>query len=85
MPLPDNTILAEQLPKREWLIKKNGYFYRPERSGYTRDVIAAGLYTEGEARAEAAIEPDCMAAIHASEFAVPIEAARELLSRFTFI
>ncbi len=85
MALPDCTILAEQLPRREWLIRKSGYFYRPDRSGYTKDVIAAGLYTEAEAKAEAAIEPDCMTAMHASEFAAPIRAARDLLDRFTFI
>lgn len=85
MGLPSHAILAEQLPRREWLILKGGYFYRPDRSGYTRDVIAAGLYTEAEAKAEAAIEPDCMSAVHAMAFAAPIRAGRALLARFAFI
>ena len=87
MALPSNTLLAEEIehPKREWLIRKRGYFYRSDRCGYTKDVIAAGLYTEAEAKAEAAIEPHCMSAIHASEFAAPIKAARALLDRYDFI
>lgn len=43
-----------------WLIKKGGYYYRPNRSGYTREVSAAGRYTRVEADREAAIEPWCM-------------------------
>lgn len=86
MALPSNTILAEQeVVRREWFIRKNGYFYRPDRRGYTKDVIGAGLYTEAEAKSEAAIEPDCMSAVHASEFAATIKAGRALLARFAFI
>lgn len=48
--------------ERNWVIQKRGYFYRENRSGYTREISAAGLYTEDEARREASIEPDTMAA-----------------------
>lgn len=42
---------------RVWLIKKDGYYYRPNRSGYTREASAAGRYTRAEADREASIEP----------------------------
>lgn len=58
---------------RDWLIRKNGYFYRPNRCGYTQEVIAAGLYTEAEARAVALVEPESISAHHISEWAVPVE------------
>lgn len=54
--------------KRDWVIRKGGYFYRPNSQGYTTDIGEAGLYTEDEAKAEAAIEPDNMRAAHESEF-----------------
>lgn len=82
--LPSDTILAEQLPRREWMIRKSGYFYRPGRCGYTSEAIAAGLYTEAEATAEARIE-DTISAHHASEFASDVRRARSLIERFTFI
>ena len=54
---------------RDWVIRKAGYFYRPNRSGYTAEISAAGRYTEAEAKAEASIEPWSMSAHPASEFA----------------
>jgi len=51
---------------RDWVIRKNGYFYRANRSGYTQEIVAAGLYTEAEAKAEARIEG--ITAHRASEF-----------------
>lgn len=48
----------------EWLIRKDGYFYRPNSSGYTTSKFEAGRYTKAEAEAEAAVEPWHMKAIH---------------------
>lgn len=45
-----------------WVIRKSGYFYRPNRCGYTQEVSAAGHYTEAEAKAEASVEPHSMSA-----------------------
>jgi hypothetical protein len=59
---------AGREPAKDWVIRKNGYFYRPNRSGYTHEICAAGRYTEAEAKAEAAIEPWCISAHLASEF-----------------
>lgn len=70
--------------KREWFIRKNGYFYRPDRAGYTQEPAAAGLYTEAEARAETRIERT-ISAHHASEFAPDIRHMRDLVQRFDFI
>lgn len=53
--------------RREWLIRKNGYFYRPNRAGYTCEKVAAGRYTKAEADAEAAIEPHNFTVLHESE------------------
>lgn len=52
---------------REYLIRKNGYFYRPNRAGYTLEKAAAGLYTRAEADLEAAIEPENFTVLHESE------------------
>lgn len=79
--------LRAQLPADKgavWLIRKGGYFYRPNKSGYTGEKPAAGRYTEADAKAEAAIEPDNMSAHLASEFPDPpmsisVEDARVLL------
>lgn len=55
----------------QWVIRKRGYFYRPNRAGYTDDINQAGLYSEQDARAEAAIEPWQISAHHVDEFAPP--------------
>lgn len=52
----------------EWLIRKDGYFYRPNCQGYTTHKHEAGRYSEAKARAEAAVEPWHMKAIHESEW-----------------
>jgi len=52
--------------KREWLIRKGGYFYRPNCAGYTTRKIEAGRYTKAEAEREAAVEPWHMFALHES-------------------
>jgi hypothetical protein len=69
-------------PVKDWLIRKNGLFYRPDRSGYTADVIYAGLYTEDEAKAEAHKEPHTMSAVHVSQFADQISEAGHMVTRF---
>jgi hypothetical protein len=53
---------------RDWLIRKGGYFYRPDFCGYTTRKDQAGRYTEAEARSEAAVEPWHMKAIHEGEW-----------------
>jgi len=52
---------------REYLIRKNGYFYRPNRAGYTLEKVAAGRYTKSEAEREARIEPENVAVLHESD------------------
>lgn len=59
--------VAELVGRHEWLIRKNGYFYRPNRSGYTMEKVAAGRYTKAEADAEASIEPENFKVLHESE------------------
>lgn len=49
---------------REWLIKKDGYFYRPNFCGYATSKFEAGRYTKTDADREAAVEPWHMKAIH---------------------
>jgi hypothetical protein len=65
MPRAENVCgpCSEGEPNRQWLIRKRGYYYRPNRAGYTASVAEAGRYTEAEAKAEAAIEPAIMQAI----------------------
>lgn len=46
-----------------WLIRKRGYYYRPDCRGYTGSVHEAGRYTEEFAKREAAIQPDIMEAV----------------------
>ena len=50
-----------------WLIRKGGYYYRPNRAGYTTSRAEAGRYTEVEARKEAEIEPWHMSAVPADD------------------
>lgn len=52
---------------REYLIRKGGYYYRPNCSGYTTSKFEAGRYTKAEAEREAAVEPWHMSAIHQDE------------------
>lgn len=52
---------------REYLIRKGGYYYRPNSHGYTTRKVEAGRYTKAEADAEAAVEPWHMSAIHQDE------------------
>lgn len=59
--------ITPELEPREWLIRKRGYYYRPNRAGYTASVAEAGRYTEAEAKAEANIEPKIMSAVHELE------------------
>lgn len=54
-----------------WLIRKDGYFYRPDCSGYTTRKDEAGRYTEAEAKREASVEPWHMSAILADDVPDP--------------
>lgn len=54
--------------KAEWLIRKDGYFYRPNCQGYTTHKHEAGRYTKEKAEKEASVEPWHMKAIHESEW-----------------
>lgn len=60
--------MTDLVERREWLIRKSGYFYRPNRCGYTTAKHEAGRYTEAEARKEAEVEPWHMTAMHETEF-----------------
>lgn len=53
--------------RKEWLIRKGGYYYRANKSGYTTLACEAGRYTPSDAHEEALIEPWHMKAIHESE------------------
>lgn len=59
--------------RREWLIRKDGYFYRPNCQGYTTRKIEAGRYTKAKAEAEASVEPWHMSAVHQDD--IPDEPA----------
>lgn len=71
--VPDETLdrskpaLPGETTERTWLIRKGGYFYRPDRAGYTSSIADAGRYTEAEAKAEVTIEPAIMQAIPTKE------------------
>jgi len=41
-----------------WLIKKGGYYYRPNWSGYTVSALDAGRYTRSQAESEQRNEPE---------------------------
>ena len=75
---PDEATVA-----RDWLILKDGYYYRPNRAGYTKEVSAAGRYTKAEADREAAIEPWHMSAVHITTIPTtqPAEATVERVGR----
>lgn len=54
---------CEDIVGRTWLIRKSGYFYRPNKSGYTTSKAEAGRYNEADAKLECEIEPWHMKAI----------------------
>lgn len=56
----------------DWLIRKGGYFYRPNAQGYTASIQEAGRFSEVEARAHAAASSGEVTAHSADDF--PIEA-----------
>ena len=60
-----------ETPERQWLIRKHGYYYRPNRAGYTSSIAEAGRYTEKEAKSEAAIEPEVMQAVRLTKWGTP--------------
>lgn len=47
----------------DYLIVRHGYYYRPHKRGYTREVRSAGRYTKSDAEREAAIDPHVMSAV----------------------
>lgn len=57
---------------KDWVLRKLGYFYRPNSQGYTSEIHDAGRYTEAEAKAHAAedIEP-AVTASHESQWLPP--------------
>lgn len=72
---------------REWLIRKSGLYYRPNRAGYTDSKAAAGRYTKAQADWEASVEPWHMSAIHQDDVPddaatppLPSRAARDVLA-----
>lgn len=54
----------------DYLIQKDGYWYRPNKQGYTNSVMAAGRYTRRDAERECEIEPWHMKAVPLSDFRV---------------
>ncbi len=66
---------------RDHFIRKGGYFYRENKSGYTGDVLYAGLYTKEDAQREAAIEPENMRAVPVTDYLDEIEKIRRNLLR----
>lgn len=68
-----------------WLIKKDDFYYRANRCGYTKEVSAAGRYARAEADREAAIEPWHMSVEREPEPTVDVmvtalRSARELIA-----
>lgn len=58
----------------DWVVRKGGYFYRPNAAGYTSDILQAGFYDERSAKAHA---HDCegVTAHPVSEFSTIIDAS----------
>lgn len=63
MPMSSDPNLIPVPEPLDHLIIKGGYYYRPNRSGYTKSRLAAGLYTKSAAEREALIEPWHMRAV----------------------
>lgn len=61
---PDEAAGQGEADDRVWLIRKRGYFYRPNFAGYACCKAEAGRYTKAEADAEVANEPASVKAIH---------------------
>jgi hypothetical protein len=67
---------AREVLEEPYLIRKGGYYYRPNRCGYTATPHDAGRYTKEEAEAEASIEPWHMSAVKLSDVLTKEEEAR---------
>lgn len=48
-------------PATDYVIRKGGYFYRPNKAGYCASVYEAGRYTQADAEAEAVHCPEVSA------------------------
>lgn len=66
---------------RDHMIRKGGYYYRANWSGYTADLIAAGLYTKEEAQKACQVEPWHMDAIPAPPWVLSNSVARDVAER----
>jgi len=49
MTTQQDSVDVEPLRAEQFVIRRNGAFFRPNAAGYTNHVIAAGFYTAGEA------------------------------------
>ncbi|WP_205836087.1 MazG-like family protein [Methylobacterium brachiatum] len=80
-PHPQSPSLSEVEAKavlaEPYLIRKGGYYYRPNRCGYTATPHDAGHYTREEAEAEASIEPWHMSAVKLSDALATLTASQE--------
>jgi len=74
---PDPAGEAKALLEDPYLIRKGGYFYRPNRCGYTVSPNEAGHYTREDAEAEAAVEPWHMSAVKLSDALATIHASQD--------
>lgn len=63
-----------------WLIKKRGYYYRPNWCGYTANAAEAGRYTRSQADRQAAVEPENFTIVPAPE-CEPARFTTEYLTR----
>lgn len=69
-----------------YLIRKGGYFYRPNAQGYTQKIDEAGLFTLERAKSEHANRPDEVHYLHIREAEGELrEEARRLVGRFNSI